>query len=297
MSQGRVLVVEDDADIGGLLRACFEVHELNVTVVQRGQDALDVCRRSQPDVLVLDIMLPDMDGYEVCRRLRNMTRTSHIPIIFLTRRDERSDRIQGLELGADDYITKPFDVVELELRVRNAISRSRYDNLTHPITGLPSGRLIEEQLKQLIRQNDWAILYIGIQGLAQFGEAYGFVASEDALRSTAMLLNETVDQLGGSDDFLGHVGHADFIAITSKQQASGIAHAAMQQFAAEVGAHYDWVTRQRGYLILQNDTGSETKADLMSLAIGILTADDGPFADIREITEAAMAARREARGL
>ena len=92
-----------------------------------------------PHLIVLDIMLPDIDGYEVCRTLRTNTRTSHIPVIFLTQKDERSDKLKGLELGADNYITKPFDIEELKLYVQNAIARSERESLTDPQSGLPSG--------------------------------------------------------------------------------------------------------------------------------------------------------------
>ena len=102
-----------------------------------------MCRRSLPNVIVLDIQLPDIDGYQVCRQLRGNLRTSHIPILFLTQRDERSDKIAGLQLGADDYITKPFDIEELKLRIQNAIGRAQWENLTSPTTGLPSGKIIE----------------------------------------------------------------------------------------------------------------------------------------------------------
>jgi PleD family two-component response regulator len=297
MSQGRILVVEDDIDIANLLRIYFQSQGFDVTVVQRAQEALEICRQRLPEVVVLDIMLPDMDGYDVCREMRATTRTSHIPIIFLTQKDERSDRIQGLELGADDYITKPFDVEELKLRVKNAINRARYESLTNPATGLPSGRLIEEQLRQLLRRDDWAIVYIGIDGFPAFSEAYGFMAGEDLLRSTAMLLNEVVDGTGAAADFLGHVGHDDFIIITAKANVEPVARGIQEQFNAEVGTHYDWLTRQRGYMIVQDESGAEVKVELMQLAVGAVTADDGPFADIREITEASAAARREGRGV
>src|SRR5688572_12361384 len=107
MSKGRILVVEDDFDISNMLRIYFTGQGFEVTVAPRGGDALAITRQSLPHLIVLDIMLPDMDGYAVCKELRTTTRTSHIPIIFLTQRDERSDKIAGLELGADDYITKP----------------------------------------------------------------------------------------------------------------------------------------------------------------------------------------------
>src|SRR3990170_2515813 len=149
MAKGRILVVEDDFDISNMLRIYFTGQGFEVSVAPRGGEALELTRKSLPHLIVLDIMLPDMDGYAVCKELRTTTRTSHIPIIFLTQKDERSDKITGLELGADDYITKPFDIEELKLRVTNAIRRSLREALTHPVTNLPAGKLIEEQLKRV----------------------------------------------------------------------------------------------------------------------------------------------------
>jgi diguanylate cyclase (GGDEF)-like protein len=293
MSQGRVLVVEDDSDISTLLRIYFESEGYGVITAERGEVALEACRRQLPNVIVLDIMLPDMDGYDVCRELRNTLRTSHIPIIFLTQKDERSDKIRGLELGADDYITKPFDVEELNLRVRNAMTRSRYESLTNPTTGLPSSQLIEEQLRQLMRSDDWGIVYVGIEGLDAFNEVYGFVAGEEVLRFAAMTLNQTVDSVGTINDFVGHVGSDEFVVITKRKRANRMAEELEERFSSKVGTHYDWQARERGYLIVEDEQGDEVKAGLMTLSVGVITSEDGPFADIREITEAAASARRE----
>ena len=152
MGKGRILVVEDDFDISNMLRIYFTGQGYDVQVAPRGGDALTLTRRQLPQLIVLDIMLPDMNGYEVCRELRSATRTSHIPVIFLTQKDERSDKIAGLELGADDYITKPFDIEELKLRVKNQIDRAERDNYTDPNSGLPSSSLIEEKLRELMRE-------------------------------------------------------------------------------------------------------------------------------------------------
>jgi PleD family two-component response regulator len=293
MSQGRILVVEDDSDISTLLQIYFESEGYSVVTAERGEAALEACRHQLPNVIVLDIMLPDMDGYDVCRKLRNTLRTSHIPIIFLTQKDERSDKIKGLELGADDYITKPFDVEELNLRVRNAMARSRVESLTNPTTGLPSSQLIEEQLRELMRRKDWGIVYVGIKNLDVFKEAYGFVAGEEVLRFAGMVLRQTVDSVGTINDFIGHVGSDEFIVITERKRVGRVANELEERFSARVGTHYDWQARERGYLIVENEHGDEVEADLMTLAVGVITSEDGPFADIREITEAAASARRE----
>jgi len=296
MSQSRMLIVEDDFDISNMLRIYFQSHGYDVAVAQRGEDALEMCRKQLPHIIVLDIMLPDMDGYDVCRDLRGNLRTSHVPIIFLTQKDERSDKIHGLELGADDYITKPFDLEELKLRVKSAISRATMQSLTNPTTVLPGGRLIEDQLRQLMRRDDWGIVYAGVQGFSAFSEVYGFVAGEEVLRFLAMVLGQAVDELGTPNDFIGHIGGDDFIVITTRKLAEPIVDDLRQRFDGGIGTHYDWQTREQGYLVVTDDAGNETQADLMVLSAGVTTADDGPFADIREITEVASSARREGRG-
>ena len=295
MSEGRILVVEDDSDISNMLQLYFRSLEYEVHVAPRGKVALEVTRQLLPNVIVLDIMLPDIDGYEVCRLLRTNLRTSHIPILFLTQKDERSDKIHGLELGADDYITKPFDVEELRLRVRNTIKRAEIESLTSPTTGLPSGRLIEQQLRQLLRVTDWGILYFGIAGLDAFNEVYGFVAGEEVLRFTALVLSETVESLGSAEDFIGHIGGDNFIVITRKALAGQLKQELERRFEENVGTHYDFMTRMQGYLVIRDSDGAEKQVPLMRLQVGVLSADEGPFTDIREVTEAAAEARRRVR--
>jgi two-component system response regulator RegX3 len=123
MSKARLLIVEDDFDISNMLHIYFTGQGYDVDSAPRGGEALDKTRHNLPNLIVLDIMLPDLDGFEVCRILRTNTRTSHVPIIFLTQKDERSDKLQGLELGADDYITKPFGMRELVARIRAVLRR------------------------------------------------------------------------------------------------------------------------------------------------------------------------------
>jgi PleD family two-component response regulator len=293
MSKGRILVVEDDFDISNLLRIYFDSQGYEVSVAPKGNDALEMCRRNLPNVIVLDIQLPDIDGYEVCRRLRGNLRTSHIPILFLTQRDERSDKIAGLELGADDYITKPFDIEELKLRVQNAIKRAQWENLTSPTTGLPSGKLIEEQLRMLMRRQDWAVLYIGVNHIAGFNEAYGFVAGDDVFRFAAMVLGDGVDQKGTANDFIGHVGADDFLIISDEQHVQEIKAYVTERFKNEVGTFYSFRDRERGYIQLKDGAGGEKQVPLMTLAVGVVNSKTAHFADIREITEIAAAERRK----
>jgi PleD family two-component response regulator len=294
MNKGRILVVEDDLDISNMLRIYFTSQGYEVTVAGRGGEALERTRKQLPSVIVLDIMLPDIDGYEVCAKLRTNLRTSHVPIIFLTQKDERSDRIAGLELGADDYITKPFDIEELRLRVQNAMRRAERESLTNPTTGLPSGKLIEEQLRGLMRRKGWGLLYIGLTDMDAFRDVYGFVAGDEVLRFTALMLGELDDKLGGPDDFIGHIGGDDFIVIATEDKAAALADAAAKRFNQDIASHYSFKDRERGYIVVKDVDGNERQVSLMKMCIGVILSEAQEFTDIREITEVSAEARRQA---
>jgi len=292
MNKGCILIVEDDKDVGEMLKHYFTYKGYEVLYAMRGNDALALSRRKLPNIVLLDIMLPDMDGYEVCTHLRQNLRTSHIPILFLTQKDERSDRIAGLELGADDYITKPFDMEELGLRVQNALRRASYESLTNPTTALPSGRLIEEQLRTLMHRSGWAILYVRVNHLREFNEVYGFVAGADILRFLAMILTSVVDEKGTKDDFIGHTSGDDFVIITTADRANPLKEGLKTRFDAEVVTFYSFRDREKGYLAVSGVDGQEVQVPLMSLSVGVVTDEGGPFSDIRQITEVAAEARR-----
>jgi PleD family two-component response regulator len=293
MSKARLLIVEDDFDISNMLQIYFSGQGYDVDVAPRGSTALEKTRHNLPHLIVLDIMLPDIDGFEVCRILRTNTRTSHVPIIFLTQKDERGDKLAGLELGADDYITKPFDIEELKLRVQRAITRAEQQSLTDPRSGLPAGRLIEEQLRRIIRQQDWALMDIRINYFDQFKEVYGFVAGDDVVRFTAMMIGEVVDELGTANDFIGHAGGDNFIIISTEEISSAIRDRLKERFAEEILSHYSFMDREQGFIMTTNKEGQPEETPLMKLAIGVVSPSDYQFADIREITELAADARRQ----
>jgi DNA-binding response OmpR family regulator len=293
MNKHRLLILEDDPDISNMLRIYFTSQEYEVETAKRGAEALEKTRQKMPHLIVLDIMLPDMDGYEVCRALRTNNRTSYIPVIFLTQRDERSDKIQGLELGADDYITKPFDIEELRLRVHNAIARTERESLTDPHTNLPTGRLIEDQLRKVIRETGWSLLDIRLNHLEDFKEVYGFVAGDNVLRYTAMLIGEVVDAYGTSNDFIGHPGNDNFIVITQENLAFDLQEQLKLRFAKEIQTHYSYLDRQQGYIKISSNGSTPRTSPFMTLAIGIVSPAQYQFADIREITEIAAETRRK----
>ena len=215
MDKPQILIVEDDLDLAEMVSAYFRVQNYEVLTAAWGEEAVKMTADNHVDLVVLDIRLPDIDGYEVCRQLRQQRKTQDTPIIFLTEKRDRVDKLQGLELGVIDYITKPFDIQELRLRVRNAINRSQQHSIVNPVTDLPEGAIVEEKLGDLLTgEKEWAVLQISIDSLVRFRELYGFVAADDVLRAVTLMIRNAVREHGSPEDYIGHIGPEDFIVIT-----------------------------------------------------------------------------------
>jgi PleD family two-component response regulator len=289
----KILIVEDSPDISDMLRLFFEKQGFEVMLAARGGEALTLTRHAVPHLLILDIMLPDMDGYEVCRSLRASSRTSHIPILFLTQKDDRRDRIAGLELGADDYLTKPVDLEELLLRVQNAIQRAERESLADPHTGLPAGRQIEARLTEKLGVSGWALIDCRLLHFDEYRGVYGTPAGDDALRAAAGWILEVVNETGTQDDFIGHPGGDNFVLLTDDARAAELEARLNNRFAQELPGIYSYLDRQRGYMLSRGPTGVETRLSLMKLSTAVVRSSAHAFRDIRQITETIAALRRQ----
>jgi len=222
MASHHILIVEDEPNTAEMLTSYFEAQGYEVTTESWGKDALAFTNEVLPDLIMLDIRLPDIDGYEICRHLRSHRRTAHVPIIFLTERRERIDRLAGLELGAVDYVTKPFDIQELRLRVRNVLRRAGLSPVVHPVTGLAFSTLADEQLSRLLRKKRWAVVAAALDGLDAFADTYGFVARDDVLRAVALIVQHVADEEGEEGSFVGQLGDVVFFLTTVPERVKRV---------------------------------------------------------------------------
>jgi DNA-binding response OmpR family regulator len=296
VSKERILVVEDQADISSLLKIYFTSQGYEVFTAMRGSTALEICSKTPPNLALLDVNLPDMEGYDIGKALRASPRTRHIPIIFLTARGERTDRLRGLgEVQAQYYIVKPFDIEEVHTIVRNQLEESRRKNQLHPVTNLPTADLISDQLRALLSNQGWAMALVHINGFETFTQSYGSVVGEDVLKFTALLLNEAINEQGGSEEFIGHmVVGPDFVVTSTPERIRSICERLLARFDDEIGLHYNFRHRKQGFIEVPDENGGTRQAPLMSLSIGVLSSTDGPFYDIRELSETAEEARQRA---
>jgi PleD family two-component response regulator len=285
-----ILIVEDDVDTLEMLCTYFQAQGYDVITAVMGEDALKICQETLPDLIVQDIRLPDIDGYEVCRQLRRNLRTSQIPIVFLTELKDRGDRIAGLRLGAVDYITKPFDMQELRLRVRNVLRRARYESLVSPVTGLPDAKVMDERLKSLLGRRDWAVLYIGLANLETFNDAYGFVAGDDALRAVALIISNVVDEVGSLDDFVGHVSKSEFLLLTVPDKVEALRDGIVDRLTRAVHYFYPIKDREQAEVVAHGERPKDAPVPPLAVEVGVVTGAAASFTSVREIQRAAKAA-------
>lgn len=272
-----ILIVEDDLDLSEMVSSYFRVQNYDVLTAAWGEEALQLADDNPLDLIMLDIRLPDIDGFELCRRLRASRRTQDTPIIFLTEKRDRVDKLQGLELGVVDYITKPFDIQELRLRVRNAISRAQMPAANNPVTDLPEGELVNEKLAVLMASSNWAILEVSINNLGNFRELYGFVAADDVLRAITLMVRNAVREYGKEDDFVGHLTQESFVILTNSDAAEDIQDRIERRISQS----------RQFFFPLRDRVKSQEAMDENNLEIssGLITDKDGPFTELEKMKE------------
>ncbi|MEL6525561.1 MAG: response regulator [Chloroflexota bacterium] len=273
-----ILIVEDDLDLSDMVSSYFRVQNYDVDTAAWGEEALKIASEHDLDLIMLDIRLPDIDGFELCRRLRNKRRTQDTPIIFLTEKRDRVDKLQGLELGVVDYITKPFDIQELRLRVRNAINRSQTPASNNPVTDLPEGELVQEKLGILLDSSNWAVLQVSINNLSTFRERYGFVAADDVLRAVTLMIRNAVREYGEDGDFIGHLAQESFVIISNPDVIEDIQDRIERRIAQSREYFFPLRDRVRSQEAMAEDN--------LKIESGVLTNDDAPFADLAALKEA-----------
>ena len=267
----KVLVADDDPDIRELIVETLSHERFSLIEARDGVEALELSRRERPDIVVLDVMMPNMDGLEVCLHLRGDALTAHIPIVLLTAKGMLEDKIRGMETGADDYLTKPFDPLELEARIAMHLRRSLRDSETSPLTGLPGNHAIEEMLEARIsRGAKFAVCYVDLDDFKAYNDRYGFLAGSEVIRLTAGAILEGLQSFGGEDDFVGHIGGDDFIVITEMGRASLIAQEVIRLFDARIPEHYEPEDRERGYIVGTDRQGAVHRFPIMTISIAVV---------------------------
>src|SRR6266545_1687965 len=244
--------------------------------------------RQLPDLVLVDLMMPQLDGYEAIRQLRNDTRTAHLPMLILTAKSALEDVVVGFETGADDYITKPFNIPELLARIKGHLRRAAQQPVRNPLTGLPGNILLTEELKYRLSLPDpFAYLYVDLDNFKAFNDTYGPARGDRVIRLLAEVLADAIARHGSSLDFLGHIGGDDFALLTSPDVLDALCQNIIGVFDQRVRQLYDSEDLERGYLQGIDRQGVPRRFPIISLSIGVATNRQRTFADYEELSRVA----------
>ena len=271
-SRDRVLVVDDDPQILALERLALEAAGFEVLMARDGEEALARAFRESPDIVVLDIMMPRLDGMEVCRHLRAHYETRMISVILVSARVTSTDKLAGFRAGADDYVTKPFDPDELVERVRTTLRRSREMTSLNPLTGLPGNRDIEERLAATIASGRrFALMHVDIDDFKAFNDYYGVMRGDLAIKLLVRCIHRAMNDVPSGDPFVGHVGGDDFAVIISADNAPVLAQRIIDLWDRWVSSLYEREDVDKGYIRVLDRRKRTQRFPEMTLSIGIAT--------------------------
>jgi diguanylate cyclase (GGDEF)-like protein len=279
----RILVVDDDQDIARFVEMSLAMEGFEVIVAHDGAAALDMVRKAAPDLVILDLMMPELDGIEVTRRLRADAMTSALPIIMLTAKGQTVDKVLGLTAGADDYVVKPFDTLELVARVRGTLRRNQEFREVSPLTGLPGNQRILREVGDRLRVGEpFAVCYCDIDGFKAVNDAYGFARGDEFI---VTLARELLGAVAGEvpPAFLGHIGGDDFVVICAQEQVRPLTERAVSEFEAAADRLYDEQDRARGYVSVKSRRDGVKDVGLVTVSVGVALSTRRLYTDPREL--------------
>jgi len=281
-----ILVADDDEAILRLVELNLTLEGFEVMTASNGEEALQLVHERTPDLVLLDVMMPKIDGYEVCERIRADARVRHINIIMLTAKSLSADKIVGLTAGADDYVLKPFDPMELIARVRSTLRRSREMREISPLTGLPGNIRIEQEIRRRFEEGEKiAVCYADLDTFKAYNDRYGFLRGDRAIVYTAEVLRDATEDRDGA--FVGHIGGDDFVLVVAAEEADAVCKETIQLFDRGAPGLYDPEDAAAGFIELEDRRGERVRYPILTISIGVGTNEADGFSDYRQLVDSA----------
>jgi diguanylate cyclase (GGDEF)-like protein len=293
----RILVVDDEEDLRYMLARLLEAHGYEVGVAADGETAVAMAPDFLPDLVLLDVAMPAMDGVEVVRRLRKHPKTTNASVIMVTARTQSKDKVVGLTAGADDYVVKPFEPDELIARIETALRRTGQMRDASPLTGLPGNLRVIEAIDEAIASGrGFAVLYADLDHFKAYNDRAGPERADDLIREAADVIQGSVDRHADTTSaFVGHIGGDDFIAVTEPEVAERTAASIVRDFEARVGAYYDADDLERGSVEIEDRTGNRREVPLVSISVGVATTLTRVFSHRADVIDVATEMKRFAK--
>ncbi|MBI5199275.1 MAG: response regulator [Nitrospirae bacterium] len=294
----KILIVDDDQTILKVEEYNLRKAGYEVITAGNGEEAIKKVQEEKPDLVILDVRMPLMDGYEVCQRIRENRIKSHIPVLMLSVKKETEDKVKGLKTGADDYIVKPFDPQELLARVEVNLRRSMDDIQSNPLTNLPGNISIMNKTEEQIKEGRYfSVLYLDLDNFKAFNDTYGYERGDTVIKLTADTIIRAVEKLGNPDDFIGHIGGDDFIVLTTPDRVDTICQQIIAEFDNSIPDFYDEKDQKAGYLLCQDRKGQIQKFPLISISIACVGNEQKRFSHSGELSAVASEVKKYAKSI
>jgi diguanylate cyclase (GGDEF)-like protein len=282
----KILIVDDEPDIRDVLRITLEDEKYEVYEAGNGEEAIAFIQKKLPDLVLCDYKMPRMDGREFCRVIKKDILLRHLPVIMVTGKGEITDKVDGIEAGADDYIVKPFEPKELIAHIRMLLRRSGIDLEANPLTRLPGNVSILEEFSRRIASGQlFAVCYVDLDKFKAYNDTYGFGRGDDVIKETARILLTAAQEQGNPDDFVGHVGGDDFVVVTTLPMVDKLCTSIIEKFDKTVPSFYNEEDARNGYIVAHDRQGAQRRFSLLSVSIGVVTNEFRKIEHVAQIGE------------
>ena len=289
----KILLIDDSIFFRGQLKLSLS-RDYDVIEAGTGAEGLDLVKSEKPDLVLLDIVLPDYSGFELCRILRESESNNLMPIIMITSQDAQEDVLIGLELGADDYVKKPFNERELLSRIKNIFRRIDRNRDANPLTGLDGNLEIQREItSRIARGLSIGIIYVDLDNFKAYNDVYGFANGDRIIILSADILRDQTALWGNGNDFIGHIGGDDFIIVTTTEKAVMICEEIIAEFDEKVLNFYNEEDRVRGFITTKNRKGEVDTFPLMSISLAIVTNERRELKNTIEIGDIAAEVKKK----
>jgi len=282
----KILIADDDPDIRDVLKITLTEENYETIEAKNGEEALEIIRSRPLDLVLLDYKMPKMDGLQLCDLIKKDLLLQHLPIIMVTGKGEISDKIDGIDSGADDYIVKPFEPKELLARIRMVLRRTKRDLEANPLTRLPGNVAILNELSNCIEsKKPYAVCYVDLDKFKAYNDKYGFEHGDDVIRETARILLGAAKEYGNPQDFVGHIGGDDFVVITTPNLSDKICEKIIHDFDKISPSFYNQEDRESGFIVGYDRQKQIHKIRLLSISIGVVTNETRDITHVAQVGE------------
>lgn len=271
--------------------------DYHIVTAKNSKELFRQVNKNQIDMLILETSLPDGDGFEICRKLKENPETAELPVVFLTSLDQVAAEERGFTSGAVEYIVKPFNAPTVKARIKNQLKLSsaiaelqKLNRLAldaNPNTGLPGNTCIHCELQRLVDSDnrDSAVIYADLDHFKIYNDCYGFAKGDEVITFTANVIRVALQSQGCGDAFLGHIGGDDFVLILPSEKLMPVAEEIIDRIERGIAEFYNAEDYARGSVLAVDRLGIQCEHPLVSLSMGAIDLSKHQVSSFLEIVD------------